>query len=312
MIILASAWLVLFIFDHASSFTTSPGLTSIAPTKSRPKQPSIVLSSKEGDETPPPAAAAGEEEIVVPPPPAVEKPPPTAVAASSSSELPGGISMPDMPDMDFSSVTELVQDIDLDEFAVSAQAGLSNLISTDNIGQRGELYTVGQFALIGAVLFGGIPVVGDLLFLLLGPATMLAGLGLTVGSVGNMGNALSPWPTPASDGQLVTTGLYEKMRHPMYTGLVCTLLGYSILLSSAPRLMLTGVLWAFLNVKAEQEEKYLLETYPEYEAYKVCKRQRLLLQQCCEYDNHGDQSSNFSPAIWFWFRFTFYKLTGQS
>ena len=303
MIVLASALLAVSLVEHSSSFVIKP-LDSIATISSRRyKRHVVVWASKDDEETPsepPPISSFSEpaeeevleapiasfseevEEEVILPPPVEETPPPVvetprAPVAAAMSEgmtgmgnLPGGISMPEMPEMDFSAVTELVKDIDLDEFAASAQAGLNNLISTENIGKRGELYTVGQFALIGAVLFGGIPVVGDLLFLLLGPATMVGGLGLTIASVGNMGNALSPWPTPAKGGKLVTTGLYEKMRHPMYTGLICTLLGYSILLSSAPRLILTGLLWAFLNAKADEEEKYLKEAYPEYEAYMVC------------------------------------------
>ena len=291
MIVLAAALLMAaLLVDTTSGFVIRPCLDSIASTSSHRKPNFIVWSSsKEDEETPseppPPPPAAAAEETVIPPPPVVETPPPpvTPVAAAAKSDD-GGISMPempDMPDLDFSSVTELVQEIDLDDFAASAQAGLSNLISTENIGQRGELYTIGQFALIGAVLFGGIPVVGDLLFLLLGPATMVLGIGLTVASVGNMGNALSPWPTPPSDGKLVTSGLYGKMRHPMYTGLICALLGYSILLSSAPRLILTGVLWAFANVKAEQEEKYLLETYPEYADYMVCKESMVFVDLTC-------------------------------
>jgi hypothetical protein len=175
-----------------------------------------------------------------------------------------------LPQFDFSVVTDLLDSIQPEDILANIQAGASNTISQDGLGQRGELYTLGQFALIGAILIGGIPVVGPVVTVALGPGMTLLGLLLVVLSVRDLGTALSPWPSPPSDAPLATDGIYSKMRHPMYTGLLCTLLGYSILLDSSTRLVLVGALWAFLEIKADKEEEYLLASKPGYASYMVC------------------------------------------
>jgi protein-S-isoprenylcysteine O-methyltransferase Ste14 len=174
-----------------------------------------------------------------------------------------------LPQFDFSAVTDLLESIQPEDILANFQAGASNTLSQDGFGKRGELYTIGQFALIGAILVGGIPVVSPVLTVVLGPGMTLLGLVLLVLSVRDLGTALSPWPSPPSEAPLATDGIYGKMRHPMYTGVLCTLLGYSILLDSSTRLVLVAALWAFLEVKADKEEEFLLASKPGYANYMV-------------------------------------------
>ena len=83
-------------------------------------------------------------------------------------------------------------------------------------------------------------------------------------------DSLSPFPSPPQGGSLKTGGIYEFCRHPMYLGLLMIMAGLSIATNSADRLLLTAVLWYFLEVKADKEEDFLLDTYgPEYAEYKA-------------------------------------------
>ena len=47
----------------------------------------------------------------------------------------------------------------------------------------------------------------------------------------------TPFPTPKEDGELIKTGLYKFIRHPIYTGIILTVFGYSFYRES---------LWKFL------------------------------------------------------------------
>jgi protein-S-isoprenylcysteine O-methyltransferase Ste14 len=135
-----------------------------------------------------------------------------------------------------------------------------------NVGSRGEQYVIIQFSLLACILGGGIPVIGDTLMLLLGPGLFILGSGSIMLSILDLGDSLTPWPVPSSNG-LKTSGLYAEMRHPMYAGLLSFCIGLSILTGSANRLFLTAILTYALDVKADYEEKELIKKYPDYTNY---------------------------------------------
>lgn len=74
-------------------------------------------------------------------------------------------------------------------------------------------------------------------------------------------------PAPKAEGQLITSGPYRLIRHPMYTAV--WLGGAALALAAGPDWVwwlwaaLVGVLW----VKANLEEAWLLDHYPLYRAY---------------------------------------------
>ena len=137
------------------------------------------------------------------------------------------------------------------------------------IGQRGELYTFAQFAILLCILIGGVPVIGDVLLLVLGPGLLLAGSATMVISINDLGDALTPWPVPPQgDSGLKTSGLYAQVRHPLYAGLLASMAGLSIITGSANRLLLSAVLLYSLSIKSDYEEEELMKKFPEYSSYK--------------------------------------------
>jgi protein-S-isoprenylcysteine O-methyltransferase Ste14 len=86
-----------------------------------------------------------------------------------------------------------------------------------------------------------------------------------------LGTGLTPYPRPPSGGELVETGPYAVVRHPIYSGGILIAAGISFALSPWA-LVATAVLAAFWAFKASLEERLLRERYPEYAAY--CERTR--------------------------------------
>lgn len=79
---------------------------------------------------------------------------------------------------------------------------------------------------------------------------------------------ISPFPTPKSASQLITTGLYKYIRHPIYTGIIATLLGYSLYTESGYKLLITSLLYILFSFKSRYEEKRLHIVFKNYGDYK--------------------------------------------
>ncbi|CAB9507305.1 Isoprenylcysteine carboxyl methyltransferase (ICMT) family [Seminavis robusta] len=147
----------------------------------------------------------------------------------------------------------------------------SNVVD-GSIGERGEGYTATVLFLFVSIVIGTFPLpyIGQVFAFLGGPGLMLAGGALILAALNDLGdNNLTPFLAPVARGELITDGIYSKIRHPIYAGLMCLCAGFSILTTSAPRLVLTAILILLLNVKSDKEEEKLMEKYPEYAAYRV-------------------------------------------
>ena len=95
--------------------------------------------------------------------------------------------------------------------------------------------------------------------------TASAAYGLS--GVRSLGRNLTPLPEPKAEGQLVTTGIYAHIRHPLYSSVIATGLGWALLWRSWPALALAAVQALFLREKAKQEEKRMRARFPDYAAY---------------------------------------------
>lgn len=136
-----------------------------------------------------------------------------------------------------------------------------------DIGERGEVYFFAQALPIIGIALGGLPFISDALRLAAGPGLLLLGFVVMAVTALDMGGALTPWPKPNGDG-LVTTGLYGQVRHPMYAGLLSSMLGFSVWTQSVDRLLMVALLVAAIEIKSEYEENELAKAYPDYPEYK--------------------------------------------
>jgi len=108
-----------------------------------------------------------------------------------------------------------------------------------------------------------------------GGVLVAAGAVLIVSSGVAMGRSLAVGPRPPAGGTLVTHGPYRLVRHPIYLGAILFFAGGSLLFNWAGLLLTAGlaVLWA---TQARAEERYLIDTFPEYAAYRSRVRYRLV------------------------------------
>jgi protein-S-isoprenylcysteine O-methyltransferase Ste14 len=146
---------------------------------------------------------------------------------------------------------------------------------------RGDGWVVAQALLLVAVVVTGLAGPawsGVTPWLVIPVGALLLSLGALLGLLGmrGLGTNLSPFPRPRRTGQLVSHGVYARVRHPTYGGLMLAGPGWGLLTASVAALALSLVLAAFLVVKARHEEKLLAQRFPEYEDYRGRVRRRFL------------------------------------
>lgn len=87
-------------------------------------------------------------------------------------------------------------------------------------------------------------------------------------AIKELGRNLSPFPRPINNSNLVTTGIYRFMRHPMYYSLIFISIGVFIIKLSIYYLFLTISLALIIKFKIALEEKYLMNKFKNYLLYK--------------------------------------------
>ncbi|HSD79563.1 MAG TPA: isoprenylcysteine carboxylmethyltransferase family protein [Solirubrobacteraceae bacterium] len=141
------------------------------------------------------------------------------------------------------------------------------------LGKRGEGWVLGQAllmtgvflsALVGRGWSGGWAVAAYLV----GGTLLSLGVLLLGSAALQLGGSLTPLPAPRGGQELVTTGAFGLVRHPMYGGGILIGLGWAILFATVIGLALAAVLAIFLALKAHREEVWLRQRLPGYEAYR--------------------------------------------
>ncbi|MCY7368728.1 MAG: isoprenylcysteine carboxylmethyltransferase family protein [Chamaesiphon sp.] len=86
-------------------------------------------------------------------------------------------------------------------------------------------------------------------------------------SLFDLGQNLTPLPHPRDDGQLVKTGIYGLVRHPLYSGVIYLALAYTSWQVSWVHLVGSIVLFVFFDAKSRMEEVWLTEKFSDYANY---------------------------------------------
>jgi protein-S-isoprenylcysteine O-methyltransferase Ste14 len=140
-----------------------------------------------------------------------------------------------------------------------------------SLGRRGEGWVVAQFVLGVAIVVLGIVGFAWPDAVMVG----IFGLVLFVQGVGALGSSLTPFPRPSEGATFRDRGVYRRVRHPIYGGVLLLALGWSLALSPLA-LGATVLLWVLLELKSRHEESMLLERYPEYAVYRDRVRRRFV------------------------------------
>ena len=129
--------------------------------------------------------------------------------------------------------------------------------------------TLGQFILMLALLiaFFAFPNVPTLLGAIVGLILVLVGvmmMGLSLyehGSVRETMPGLSP--IPEDDIELIDSGIYAHIRHPIYGGMLLGAFGVTLVHGHLGVLLVTLAMTFFLTYKANCEERLLQQIYPQ-------------------------------------------------
>jgi protein-S-isoprenylcysteine O-methyltransferase Ste14 len=101
---------------------------------------------------------------------------------------------------------------------------------------------------------------------------MAGGMLLAARGLRDLHDALTPLPYPRDDAELVETGVYGLVRHPIYGGLVLASIGWGLLTASPVALGAAVVLLGFFELKSRREEAWLERRFSAYAAYRARTR----------------------------------------
>lgn len=142
---------------------------------------------------------------------------------------------------------------------------------------RGGGWVAAQFALIALIAIAWTlpPAFPDGVLDVVGLVVAAAGLALAVWATRALGPSLTPFPAPRARGELVTGGPFRFIRHPVYGGGILFFGGISLVFS-VPALALTGLLAVLWFFKTREEERRLVERFPDYTEYRARVRRRFV------------------------------------
>lgn len=146
------------------------------------------------------------------------------------------------------------------------------------LGPRGEGWVLIQGVLLVLVAAAGWSLGPDwsgslrLVGAILGIAMMAGGTLLAFRGVTALGASMTALPRPRAETQLVETGAYRYVRHPIYGGLILAAFGWAIVQASVVTVALAVVLAAFFRVKSAREEVWLQQRFPAYAGYRARTR----------------------------------------
>jgi protein-S-isoprenylcysteine O-methyltransferase Ste14 len=135
---------------------------------------------------------------------------------------------------------------------------------------RGGFWAVAQFALKIAVIALGLWCRGhwpQRWLVTLGWGLLAIGLMVFVAGLAVLGRNLTPLPDPRPNAELVQHGIYTRIRHPLYTGVMAVSVGWALIWQSVPALVVALALIPFFHAKTRSEERWLCARfagYPEY------------------------------------------------
>jgi protein-S-isoprenylcysteine O-methyltransferase Ste14 len=102
----------------------------------------------------------------------------------------------------------------------------------------------------------------------IGAALTVGGIAFAIWARLHLGRNWSVRPAKKVDHELVTSGPYRQVRHPIYTGMIIAILG-SALTGSLFALIIFVIVGITFALRVGKEERFMLELFPDaYPAYR--------------------------------------------
>ena len=101
----------------------------------------------------------------------------------------------------------------------------------------------------------------------IGLILVFGGILLAFMAIYQIRNSVSAFPSPLPEAQLMTSGVFKLIRHPIYSGILLAGMGYALHTDSLFRMILTALLFILFYFKSSYEEKLLTQKFPGYKEY---------------------------------------------
>eukprot|EP00892_Ulva_mutabilis_P004808 jgi/Ulvmu1/269/UM001_0273.1 len=156
----------------------------------------------------------------------------------------------------------------------AAEELIDELRDKKGFGQRGEVVVLAQIVLTFLVIFPPMQLKG--LIFMCGALALIFGAISVVLSFLGLGKSFSPLITPRKANSIITSGMFQYMRHPLYAGLIWLGFGLSAVTYSETRFVMSCMLFSVLNYKAGKEEEAMLEKHGDDYAKYMQQLQRFI------------------------------------
>lgn len=128
---------------------------------------------------------------------------------------------------------------------------------------------------VGVDYYAKLPFQSDPVFGWIGAACSVVGIGIAIWARVYLGRNWSAHPTQKAEHELVTTGPYGYLRHPIYTGVILALFG-TISVGFIYTLVIFAVFLVIFVARIPREERIMRTLFPDqYPAYQ--KRTKRLI-----------------------------------
>ncbi|HEY8867817.1 MAG TPA: isoprenylcysteine carboxylmethyltransferase family protein [Candidatus Limnocylindrales bacterium] len=146
-----------------------------------------------------------------------------------------------------------------------------------SLGPRGEGWVALQVIGLAAVAFSALagPAWSGPLRIatgIVGGVAIWLGIGLVLRGSRDLGRSLTPFPRPTDGAELVETGIYRRIRNPIYAGFISGAFGWALLTASFVGLAVAVALAVVLDLKTRREEVWLAERFLAYARYRARTR----------------------------------------
>lgn len=98
---------------------------------------------------------------------------------------------------------------------------------------------------------------------------IVAGIAIILISFFQLNKNLSPFPSPKENSELITTGLFSRIRHPIYSGILLLAFSFALYQNSGFKILISFFLLILFYFKTGYEEKLLSLKFPEYKNHKM-------------------------------------------
>jgi protein-S-isoprenylcysteine O-methyltransferase Ste14 len=116
--------------------------------------------------------------------------------------------------------------------------------------------------------FNALPIFQNLVLQIIGVILTLGGIAFAIWARVHLGRNWSGTPSIKQDHELVTSGPYRFVRHPIYTGIGFGLLGSALVVG--PAWLIAFIIFTIVFIfRIPVEEKYMMQLFPDqYPAYR--------------------------------------------